>query len=126
MTLLALVNLLLAGIYWIGPFYLLGDLLRGLRGSTYAVYSPWQAGSLLALTLASLVLLAATAVGYLGRRRFLGRILGNLLVGCLIATPVATLLLVGKLEPAGVLIHLGYAVITFHLVNDTFRRQLAR
>jgi hypothetical protein len=83
------------------------------------------AGSLV-LTLCGVGLLITSAVGYLGQRRFLGRILGSLCAVVSLAQTGYSLALMGEPFSLGVVVHLVYPTLSAVLLNTVFREDFIR
>ncbi len=126
LTALAVINFIFGGfgaLALIGLFALLGAASEAERAQARDVV-PGVVWFLIFVVFIQVVLLIMSGVGYLGQKRFLGRILGNTYS---IVTLVGTAISLGtKTEEFGIgtIIGLVYPVLTLALLNTTFKDDL--
>ncbi len=134
LTALAVLNFVFGGI---GAIIMLGlfAAISMLSAASDAVEAesgtnPWaEAGAsagmlwlVLLLSLAAVVLMIVSGVGYLGQKRFLGRTMGNAYAVTSLANTAIGLTITGF--GFGTLIGLVYPILTLALINGTFKDDL--
>lgn len=129
LTALAVLNFVFGGlgaIVMLGVFALLGAVDQASGGEAMNELSKQPGAGMiwlsLLLSLATVVLMITSGVGYLGQKRFLGRTLGNAYAITSIVSSAVGIGVSGF--GIGTIVGLIYPVLTLALINTTFKDDL--